>query len=403
MLKRLRLKFILINMTIVTLMLLVIFGLLYVSASRNLERESVQMMDSVANEPLQHRRPNRLPVNVRLPYFSVMLDRSGEVTEVSGDYFDLSDRDDLDTILEKALESQKETGVLKEYSLRFCVRQTPMGQRVVFADMTSERSMLQNLLKTFLLLGSAAFLAFLGISFLLAKWAVRPVERAWQQQRQFVADASHELKTPLTVIMTDAELLSARDCPEEDRQTLPGSILTMTRQMRGLVEGLLDLARLDSGSVRKDACPVSFSDSVSDAVMQFEPVFFEKGLSLLCEVEPEIAVSGSPAQLGQLISILLDNAGKYTVPGGRIVVRLCRSGRKRCILEVSDQGTPISEEDCRNIFRRFYRGDEARAMNHSYGLGLSIAQSICEEHKGKIRCESADGWNRFFAELPCRE
>lgn len=289
------------------------------------------------------------------------------------------------------------------YKLRFLRSETPFGQRIVFADMSSEQSTLQNLTRTFSIIGSVAFLVLLGISILLARWAVKPVDLAWQQQKQFVADASHELKTPLTVIMTDTELLHAPDCPEADREPLSGSILTMSSQMRGLVENLLYLARIDNGSVKVEFSVVSFSDIVSETAMMFEPVFFENGLPLRYEIEPEIQLSGIPSHLKQLISILLDNAGKYATPGGETVVKLRRSAHKRCLLEVSDQGEPIGREDLKNIFKRFYRADKARAMNHSYGLGLSIAQSVVEEHHGRIEAESEDGWNRFSVELPCQQ
>lgn len=403
MLKKLRLKFILINMAIVTLMLGVIFGLLYYSTSRNLERDSIQMMENLAFSPAKPKPPNKPRGDVHLPYFSILIDRDGKAIETDGNFFDLSDEEQLNSILALTYDTESESGVLKEYRLRFLRSETPMGPRIVFADMTSEQSTLNNLIRTFLMIGSAAFLIFLGISIFLARWAVKPVDLAWQQQKQFVADASHELKTPLTVIMTDAELLHAPDCPEADREPLSDSILSMSYQMRGLVENLLDLARIDNGSVKEEYCTVSFSDILSDAVMMFEPVFFEKELPLRYEIEKDIQVNGIPSHLKQLVGILLDNAGKYASFGGETFVKLNRSGHKRCLLEVSDQGEPINCEDLKNIFKRFYRADKARAMNHSYGLGLSIAQSITEEHHGKIWCESRDGYNRFYAEIPCQE
>lgn len=403
MLKKLRLKFILINMTIVTMMLGGIFGFLYYSTSRNLERESMRMMDSVAMNPMQKKPPDKPPRDVHLPYFSVMIDHAGKVEAVDSGFFDLSDREFLDELLETTFDKQTDTGVLEEYNLRFLLRELPMGQCIVFADMTSEQSTLRNMVRTFLMIGSAAFLIFLGISILLARWAVKPVDRAWQQQKQFVADASHELKTPLTVIMTDAELLHAPECPEADRKPLSESILAMSVQMRGLVENLLDLARIDSESLKEETGTVSFSDVVSEAVMVYEPVFFEKGFPLRYEIEPGIQVNGIEAHLKELLGILLDNAGKYTSSSGEIFVKLCRSAHKHCLLEVLNQGEPISEEDLKNIFKRFYRVDKARVMNHSYGLGLSIAQSIAEEHHGKIQAESDGGYNRFYVEIPCRE
>ena len=123
---------------------------------------------------------------------------------------------------------------------------SPFGQRVVFADITSEQSTLNNLVKNCILIGVLCFFAFLGISIRLAAWTVKPVERAWQKQRQFVSDASHELKTPLTVIMTNAELLQGREDDRESQVQFSSNILTMSRQMRALVEQMLELARADS-------------------------------------------------------------------------------------------------------------------------------------------------------------
>ena len=390
-------------MTLVTIMLSAIFGLLYYSTCRNLERESLQMMESVAMNPMQPGPPGRHQKEVRLPYFSVMINHAGEVVEIDGGFFDVSDKEYLRELLQTAFDTHTENGVLREYNLRFVLKELPKGRCIVFSDMTSEQSTLRNMSQTFLIVGSAAFILFLGISILLARWAVRPVDLAWQQQKQFAADASHELKTPLTVIQTSAELLHAPDCPEGDREPLSGNILTMSSQMRGLVENLLDLARIDNGSVKEEYSIVSFSDIVSEAAMTFEPVFFEKGLSLYYDIEPDIRVSGIPPHLKQLISILLDNAAKYAAPGGETIVKLSRGTHKRFLLEVSNQGEAISNEDLKNLFKRFYRADKARAMNHSYGLGLSIAQSIAEEHHGKIWCESRAGYNRFYVEIPCQE
>lgn len=405
MLKKLRLKFILINMTIVTLMLGVVFCLLYVSTSRNLERESVQMMGSLAMSPRQMVSPGRggpMP-DVRLPYFSVQLNHSGEIISTGGGFFDLSNQADLREIIESAQKTPMQSGILKEYRLRFFRAEAPPGKIIVFADITSEQATLRGLVKTCAVVGGLAFLTFLAIGILLSRWAVSPVEKAWQRQKQFVADASHELKTPLTVIMTDAELLHAPDCPECDRRTLTDGILNMTLQMRGLIENLLDLARIDNGSVKEAWASLSFSEIVSEITMLFEPVFFEKGLPLQCEIQPDITVSGIPTQLKQLISILMDNAAKYASPGGKTIVRLGKIAHRKCLLEVSDQGEAIKSDDLTQLFERFYRADKARSMNHSYGLGLSIARNIAEEHHGKIRAVSEDGYNRFYVEMPCRE
>jgi len=403
MLKRLRLKFIIINMTIVTVMLLVIFGLLYYSTQRNLEEESLRMMQTVADSPLRLAPPGTLREDVRLPYFAVMINRAGEAVEVGGGFFDLSDEGLLDELLRQTYAAHEKSGVLKEYHLRYVRSESVFGQCIVYADMTSELSTLQNLVRTFVMIGLAAFLVFLGISVALARWAVRPVAKAWEQQKQFVADASHELKTPLTVIMTDAELIGDADCSDAERFSLSDSITAMAVQMRGLVENLLELARIDDSSFRKTKSEVSFSDAVTNAAMLFEPVFFEKELPFRSEIEPGILLEGNAAHLKQLAETLLDNAVKYAAPGGETVISLRRSGHRHCTLEVADQGPEIPAENLKHLLERFYRADQARAMNHSYGLGLAIAESIVGEHRGSIRAESADGWNRFIAELPIQK
>ncbi|MDO5444693.1 MAG: HAMP domain-containing sensor histidine kinase [Eubacteriales bacterium] len=400
MLKKLRLKFVLINMTIVTIMLGVIFGLLYVSTSRNLEQESMRMMEAVVRDPRQMRPPGNHFPDVRLPFFSFIVDEDGNITETEGDFFDLSDEEVMKEFVRLTAEVQNKSGVLKDYNLRFISAETPKGQRIIFTDISSEQSTLSHLIKMFAMTGSAAFLAFLVISILLSYWAVSPVDKAWKQQKQFVADASHELKTPLTVIMTDAELLSAPECTGSEKDKLSGSILSMSRQMRGLVESLLELARIDNGSIKKEPVRVSFSEIASESAMLFEPVFFERAMPFSYDIDPEIMVKGDPEHLKQLTGILLDNAQKYASPGGETKLLLKKNSQRSCLLTVSNQGDALEKEELKNIFKRFYRADKARAMNQSYGLGLSIAQSVAEEHRGKIRAESKDGWNIFTVELP---
>jgi len=236
---------------------------------------------------------------------------------------------------------------------------------------------------------------------LLSKWAVKPVDLAWKQQRQFVADASHELKTPLTVIMTNTELALSPEYDEADRQKFLSGILTMTKQMKRLIEQMLELARADNSDSRKIFKKVDFSRLVTDSILTFEPVFFEKGLTLTAHVENDIKVKGDEDQLCQILDILLDNARKYSKEAGTTWVRLNRSKKGRCILMVANEGETISPQDAKNIFKRFYRIDKARSRTGSFGLGLSIADSIVKQHKGKIWVESGDGVNSFYVELTC--
>lgn len=399
MIKRLRTKFICINMAIVTGMLMVIFGMVLNFTKANLEQQSIRMMQKVSEERFSMGRPGDRREEVQLPYFFVNINLWGEMSAVSGGYYDLSDEAALLEIVQQARDSQEQTGVLKDYRLRFRKSVSPFGESIVFVDISSELATMENLLKSCVFIGIISFSVFLLISFLLARWAVKPVETAWNQQRQFVADASHELKTPLTVIMTNAELLQSPAYGEGERRQFVSSILTMSQQMRGLVESLLELARVDNGTTKMAFSDLNLSELVEDGLLPFEPVYFEKELELRSYIEPEIAVKGSPAHLRQVLDILLDNASKYSSPRGLVEISLRRQG-SHCLLAVSNPGPELSREDLVNIFKRFYRVDKARAMNHSYGLGLSIAESILKEHKGKIWAESAGGINTFFVQLP---
>lgn len=398
MIRRLRFKFVVITMTLVTVMMAVIFGLVLKLTRDNLESQSLRAMQSVGENPV-HMRPFDLPdEQPRLPCFVLQVGRNGSVIASGSDYFDLSDEEFLREILNLTLNSPEQSGVLKPYALRYLRIPGPKGNSVVFSDISGELAALRDLVKSCAGLFALSFAAFLLLSVLLARWAVKPVEQAWNRQRQFVADASHELKTPLTVIMTNAELLR-EECGTGPGARFTGSILAMSRQMRGLVEGLLELARLDNGAARQTHRELDLSGLISEGTLPFEPVFFEKGMKLECAIEPLLRVRGSEAQLRQVLDILLDNAAKYASSGATVRLSL-RLHRGQCLLAVENPGEPISREDLSNIFKRFYRADKARTMNHSYGLGLSIAQSIVLEHRGRIWAESTGGVNTFFVQLP---
>lgn len=401
MIRKLRLKFICVNMLIVTLMLTAIFGMVYHLTRQGLETQSEAMLQSVASNAFHPNRPGSPPQEVHLPFFVLELDGNGDLTASGGGYYDLTDQEFLKTLADAVTDADAPAGVLREYGLRYCRSVTPRGERIAFTDMSSERATLKNLTETCAAIGVLCFAAFLLISWLLARWAVKPVETAWQQQRQFVADASHELKTPLTVIMTNAELLNSPDFDETRRSQFAAHILTMSRQMRQLIEEMLDLARTDSGQNTLIFSQVDLSRLISDAVLPFEPVFFEAGHTLTADIQENITVRGSQQHLRQTVDILLDNARKYAAPSGEISVTLTRCGG-RCRLAVSNPGPEISKADLQNIFKRFYRADEAHTQRGSYGLGLSIARNIILRHRGRIWAESKNGRNTFFVELPVK-
>ena len=243
MIKKLRIKFVIINMSIVLLLLCIIFGLIFYFTKANLESGSINMMRTIAERPFHTMQPGKHGEDIQLPFFVVQLGPNGDQEEVIGGYYDLSDEDAIDKLLETVLSSDKQWGVIQEYSLRYYHSDNPMHRSVVFADISNELSTLRGLISTCLIIGALSFIAFLAASFFLSKWAVKPVAQALTQQRQFIADASHELKTPLTVILTNAEFLQSPDYDDKTKLRFSDNIVTMAQKMRGLTERLLELAR----------------------------------------------------------------------------------------------------------------------------------------------------------------
>ena len=157
---------------------------------------------------------------------------------------------------------------------------------------------------------------------------------------------------------------------------------------------------MDAGRAQDAQTELDLSALVNDALLPFEPVLFEAGHTLTARVEDGIRVRGNAAQLRQVVEILLDNARKYAQPDGWVLLTLARQGGRHCVLSVADPGAPLTPQECRDIFKRFYRVDSARAMNHSYGLGLAIAARIAEAHRGRIWAESSGGINTFYFTMP---
>lgn len=261
--------------------------------------------------------------------------------------------------------------------------------------------MLREMMGSYLRIALAAFLLLLAVSAVLARWATAPVERAWGQQKQFLSDASHELKTPLTVILSNAELLSA--LPLEERPARwTDNILSESRQMKNLVEEMLTLARADHMSQPAVLAEVSLSDVAEDCALAFEPVAFEAGKPLEYQVAEGVTVLGDGDRLRRLVSILLDNAVKYGAEGGAISLALEKTERQ-ARLAVSNPGEPIPAEQLSRLFERFYRADASRGEQGGFGLGLSIAAVIAQEHRGALKAESGRQGTRFVFTVPLRK
>ena len=392
MIRKLRARFVAFNMAIVALLLTVMMFMGVRFNKLALREQSVDALERVASVNLNPVDPGEaLPEELPMAWFALTRTPEGELLARGSDHYDLSDREDLRILLEEALAGEKSIGVLPERNLRYL----RSGPTVAFSDMSGEALIMRNIRRSWLMVGAVSFVLFFLVSVFLSYVMTRPVERAWNQQRQFIADASHELKTPLSVIMANAEL--AQSAEAEDIGRFSGNILTMSYQMRSLVERMLDMARMDS--MKPDHKPLDFSELVEDAVLIMQLLFQEQGRPLRTEIQEDIWIRGSGNYLYQLMDVLLDNALKYSQGEGEVEVTLKTQGAV-CVLTVSSPGPTLTHQQRRDVFKRFYRVDPARSRNGSYGLGLPIAQAVAESHRGTIRALSRDGGNTFQVLLP---
>ena len=403
MIRKLRLKFVAICMALVTAVLAVVFLSVYFTMENNIENLSRQVLYRVAQNSSYSGgsrdfiRPEiGIDVGgdrVLLPYFTVEV-WGNQAYVTGGTYASLEDTEELKAILSDCLSQPEQEGIIQSYHLRYLRQDNGLYQKIAFVDMSMEMTILRNMMGPYLVILLISLALLLGVSILLSRWATRPVEKAWKQQRQFLSDASHELKTPLTVILSNAELLEA--APLEDRPARwADNIHTEARQMRSLVEEMLTLARADNMVRTAILTEQSFSDIAADAVLAFEPVAFEAGKPLEYHIDEGAAVLGDKDKLRQLVSILLDNAIKYGADGGTISLRLQKTDRQ-AILTVSNPGDPIPAEQLKHLFERFYRADDSRGEKSGFGLGLSIARTIAQEHKATLRAESDTDSTRFI-------
>lgn len=307
---------------------------------------------------------------------------NGEGTLMRLDGTENYTEDDAQTMLDYVLEKGKTDGWYG--SLQYFRKNYDRGTLVVFSDRSAE----QLLLHKVLLVSILVFLLMEGVVFLLTmiltKRAMRPMQETFERQRQFISDAGHELKTPLTIISANVDILH----DEIGENKWLSYIQSQAERMRVLVGEMMNLTKLEMGDKEKDFVDFSLSEAVSGAALPFEGQAFEQKKQLELEIQEDISYHGNPDQIKQLVGIFMDNALKYSKEHGEIRVTLQQVQNKKT-LKVYNTGKGIPESEKEKIFQRFYRSDASRARSTGgYGLGLSIAQSIADAHKIRIQVES---------------
>ena len=323
--------------------------------------------------------------------YSVALSEDGTVLAVNSGVKGLYEEDELIGIARDILSKDRSEGRIS--SLSYLVSSKSGYTLVAFIDNTVTTGSMKMLLRNVLVFGGASVIAMFFISLYLAKRIILPLEENDKKQKQFISDASHELKTPVAVISANAEMLSRE---VGDNEWL-ANIRYENERMGDLVKQLLDLSRAENSEVPMET--IDFSRVVTGEVLAFESIAFESGKTIRSEITDGIFVSGSQTQLTQLVSVLLDNAVQHGA-GNEIDVSLEQQGHT-AVLSVTNEGDEIPPKKQDHLFDRFYRIDEARSSegNH-YGLGLSIAKAVTDKHGGNISVSCRDGKVCFTAAIP---
>ncbi len=394
MIRHLRWKVVATNMLLISLVLLAVFAAV-VLISRSNYRKNVQQQLHQALESGDF--GSRRPGAEGIPCFVAEVYASGTARVAGNSYYDLNDQTQLASIITAALSQEEDTGLLADFHLRYLRQTGYTSTSIAFTDTTLESTTMRSLAAVCSLAGSAALLVLFLCSYLLSGVVTRPVGAAWAQQEQFLSDASHELKTPLTVILSSAELLGQSALPEQ--MVYLDNIRSESRRMKQLVEDMLTLSRTRRGAGTMLEQTADLAEVAVTASLRFEPVAFEAGRRLTYDIAASLPVRGDAARLGQSLAALLDNAVKYSASGTEIRLSALKQGRF-AVVTVENRGADIPPEKLPHIFDRFFRADEARTDGDSFGLGLPIAKAIVEAHRGTLRCESGGGVTRFIISLP---
>ncbi len=396
MIKKLRFKLIFVSMLSLLIVLITIEGMIGVMNYRKVVLDADQILEILSdhagrfpeNFPLKkgHDRPGMSP---ELPYesryFSVLFDEEGNERSVDIGKVAAIDREEASAYARKVWSGQKEKGFMGNY--RYMVTRTEAGVRITFLDCRRQQDMFQNLLVNALWISLAGLGAVLLLIIYLSSRIIKPFSDNYEKQKHFITDAGHELRTPLTIIQADTEILEM-DCGEENEWL--ADIRKQTKRMNDLTNALIALSRMEEGIQKEMMIDFPLSDMVEEIVNTFRGPARLREIKLSSSISPMMSMRGDQKAIHSLITILLDNAVKYSNDRGTIFVTLEKK-KNRIRLSVFNTTECSSREQISHLFDRFYRTDDSRnSETGGYGLGLSIAASTVASHNGKITAETKD-------------
>ncbi len=409
MIRKLRIKLVAVSMLSLFLVLLLIMGTVNLLNYRDILSEADATLALLADnrgrfpkpEDDFHRGDGRIPrsQSPELPYetrfFSVLLESPDKVVTVDTGRIAAVDSNTAIVFAQEVCRSGSVSGFHGNY--RFLCTQEGSLVRVIFLDCSRGLDTFRNFLWVSCAISACGLVAVFLLMLLLSGRIVRPFSESYEKQKQFITDAGHELKTPISIIDADAEVLAMELGENEWLQ----DIRKQSVRLASLTGELIFLARMEEAHCLQ-MLDFPFSDLVEEIVQSFLAPAKTQSKTFEIHVKPMISLCGDEKSLAQLVTLLLDNALKYSPENGWVTLQLAKSG-KSIRLTVENAAPDVDETQLTHFFDRFYRGDKARSsQTRGYGIGLSVAKAIVQAHKGKITATTRDGCSVLITvTLPC--
>ncbi len=412
MIKRFRRRFIIITMVLIAVVsLLACLAIGIIDYQNQWNRIDQALTDALNNDETEATLPDMNPPedggdsyrteNIPIYCVTVMLD--GQVYEDASSTAQLDESSAVEAI-NTVIQSEDPSGYIDDYNLLYKSKQERFGEKIAFTTYNTLTRGVGQTARTLLIVWLLLIVALFVITLFLARYVSRPVQQAWDNQQRFIADASHELKTPLAIILADSCILAENPTKTvAEQSTWVEGITEEAKRMQSLTEDLLTLTSADTETAVKPVyAKVDFSQLIERSILQFEALAYERGISIEDTVQPNLHVQGDESALDRMAKTLLDNACKYAESPGKVDVTL-HEVKSQAVLEVHNTGNPISKEDLPHVFERFYRSDSSRVQegaSASFGLGLAIARTTAESHGGTISASSDEDGTTFTVKLP---
>lgn len=406
MIKKLRRKFIATILCMLSTILIIVLTLFLTFTKRSTVSQSLEALEYYAGRPSSEivtdktnslfgsRSSEYSNYNIFILEYNTALNQ----IKVYGTDDDISDerKEYLISLFDATMEKSDGVGIVEQFNMRYRRTYQLAKIKIVYLDKTYEDYLIHDFTVRTAVIGVIGWLAFFGITIIIAHIALKPVERSWEQQQRLVADVSHELKTPVAVIRSNVDIISqSPDSTVASQGKWLGYIEAETERLSTLITNMLYLAKTEDERSKSAAfCLIDFSELCEETVLPFESICFEKGLSLEYTIQPGIFINGNADLLKQLVVIFMDNACKYSDPNKPIVFSLSEK-QEHAVMSVTDYGKVILPEEAKHIFERFYRADAARSHS-GYGLGLSIAKTIIDAHGAKVSLASGNESGTVF-------